>query len=42
VDAPDFPPFNGDPDSLPGRVENPERICVLAPGEPFELHRLTT
>jgi hypothetical protein len=40
VDAPDFPPFNADPDSLPDRVENPERICVLAPGEPFVLHRL--
>ena len=28
-------------DSLPDRVENPERICLLAPGEPFVLHRLT-
>ena len=26
VDAPDFAPFNADPDSLPDRVENPERI----------------
>ena len=41
VDAPDFPPFNADPDSLPDRVENPERIQLLAPGEPFVLHRLT-
>jgi L-ascorbate metabolism protein UlaG (beta-lactamase superfamily) len=40
VDAPDFAPFNGDPDSLPELVENPERIRVLAPGEPFELSRL--
>ena len=40
VDAPDFPPFNGNPESLPGRVQNPERIRVLAPGEPFELQRL--
>jgi len=40
VDAPDFAPFNGDPASLPGLVENPERIVVLAPGEPYELHRL--
>ena len=40
VDAPDFPPFNADPDSLPGRVDNPERIYVLAPGEPFDLRRL--
>src|SRR4029450_3061688 len=34
VDAPDFPPFNADPDALPGRVENPERVCVLGPGGP--------
>jgi L-ascorbate metabolism protein UlaG (beta-lactamase superfamily) len=40
VDAPDFPPFNGDPASLPSRVVNPERIVVLAPGEPFVLRRL--
>jgi L-ascorbate metabolism protein UlaG (beta-lactamase superfamily) len=40
VDAPDFAPFNGDPDSLPELVDNPERIRVLAPGEPFELSRL--
>lgn len=37
VDAPDFPPFNADPASLYGRVDNPNRIHVLAPGEPFEL-----
>lgn len=42
VDAPDFTPFNGDPDSLRDRVANPERIHVLAPGEPFRLERLTT
>jgi L-ascorbate metabolism protein UlaG (beta-lactamase superfamily) len=41
VDAPDFAPFNADPDSLPDRVENPERICLVAPGEPFVLYRLT-
>jgi L-ascorbate metabolism protein UlaG (beta-lactamase superfamily) len=40
VDAPDFAPFNADPDSLPDRVVNPERIRVLAPGEPFALQRL--
>jgi hypothetical protein len=40
VDAPDFPPFNADPDSLPDRVENPKRIQLLAPGEPFVLRRL--
>ena len=37
VDAPDFPPFNGNPDDLRGRVDHPERIIVLAPGEPFVL-----
>ena len=40
MDAPDFAPFNADPDSLPDRVVNPERIRVLAPGEPFALQRL--
>ncbi len=40
VDAPDFAPFNADPDSLPDRVVNPERIRVLAPGELFALQRL--
>ena len=39
VDAPDFPPFNGDPESLPRLVINPGRIHVLAPGEPFELNQ---
>jgi glyoxylase-like metal-dependent hydrolase (beta-lactamase superfamily II) len=42
VDAPDFPPFNGDPASLSGRVENPYRIVVLAPGESFELRPPTS
>lgn len=40
VDAPDFPPFNADPATLVDRVTNPDRIHVLAPGEPFTLHRL--
>jgi L-ascorbate metabolism protein UlaG (beta-lactamase superfamily) len=40
VDAPDFPPFNGDPASLPSRIVNPDRIVELAPGEPFTLHPL--
>ena len=40
VDAPDFPPFNADPASLPGRVVNPDRIVVLAPGQPFDLRPL--
>ena len=40
VDAPDFIPFNGDPKRLAALVINPERIYVLAPGEPFTLHHL--
>jgi L-ascorbate metabolism protein UlaG (beta-lactamase superfamily) len=41
VDAPDFSPFNGDPESLNGLVDNPARIHVIAPGEPFALRQLT-
>ena len=37
VNAPDFTPFNGDPASLNGRVSNPGRIHVLAPGEPIAM-----
>lgn len=40
VDAPDFIPFNGDPEHFKKLVANPERIKVLAPGEPFILKRL--
>ena len=40
VDAPDFPPFNADPADLPGLVDNPGRIHLLAPGQPFTLNRL--
>ncbi len=40
VDAPDFPPFNGDPQRLLNHVVNPERVHILAPGEPFTLERL--
>lgn len=39
VDAPDFPPFNADPADLRGRVDNPDRIVLLAPGEPYRLVR---
>ena len=42
VDAPDFTPFNGDPARLASLVVNPERIRVLAPGEPFVLTRVRT
>lgn len=40
VDAPDFTPFNADPEKLKKLVVNPGRIQVLAPGEPFTLKRL--
>lgn len=40
VDAPDFTPFNGDPQHLIARVVDPERILVLAPGQPFRLKRV--
>ncbi len=40
VDAPDFAPFNGDPAKLAKAIVNPERIGLLAPGEPFTLKRL--
>ena len=39
VDAPDFPPFNADPATLYERVTNPDRINVLAPGQPYTLTR---
>ncbi|MFQ9924165.1 MAG: MBL fold metallo-hydrolase [Beduini sp.] len=37
VDAPDMSPFNGNPELLNSKVIHPERIRVLAPGEPFTL-----
>lgn len=40
VDASDFSPFNGDPKHLVAGVKNPERIIVLAPGQPFILKKL--
>lgn len=39
VDAPDFSPFNADPNDLFGKVSNPERIKILAPGESFLLQK---
>lgn len=35
VDAPTMTPFNGNPEDLVSRVVNPERICVLAPGQRY-------
>ena len=40
VDAPDFNPFNGDPDKLKARVKNPQRVVVLEPGQPYKLKKL--
>jgi hypothetical protein len=40
LDAPDFAPFNGDPQTLYRLVTNPGRVHVLAPGEPFTVVRL--
>lgn len=42
VDAPNFAPFNADPASLHDRVDNPDRVYVLAPGAPFTLRAMTT
>lgn len=39
VNAPDFGPFNGDPDEFKKYVVNPERVIVLAPGESYELKK---
>lgn len=35
VDAPKMKEFNGDPADLAKKIINPERILVLAPGEPY-------
>jgi L-ascorbate metabolism protein UlaG (beta-lactamase superfamily) len=42
VDAPDFAPFNGDPDVVFESVANPDRIHLLAPGEAFILNPIVT
>lgn len=40
VDAPDASVFNANPEDLNKMVINPERIILLAPGEPFTLKKL--
>lgn len=40
VDAPDFTPFNADPEELKKLVVNPERVVILAPGEAYSLQHL--
>ena len=42
VDAPNMKPFNADPKMLEGRIRNPERVHVLAPGEAFDLVALSS
>ena len=37
VDAPDFTPFNGDPEIIKAQIKNPNRLMVLSPGESFIL-----
>ncbi|MGI6073247.1 MAG: MBL fold metallo-hydrolase [Fermentimonas sp.] len=40
VDAPDADVFNADPSVLDSLVVNPERIVLLAPGEPYVLRKI--
>jgi len=40
IDAPDFTPFNGDPEKLKRLIKNPERVVVLTPGEEYTLKPL--
>lgn len=40
VDAPDFAPFNGDPEKLKKLIKNPKRVVVLAPGHAYTLKQL--
>lgn len=37
IDAPDMAPFNGNPKMLEGRIVNPDRVRVTAPGERFSV-----
>lgn len=39
VDAPDFTPFNANPESLLNRVENPARVLVANPGQALILEK---
>lgn len=39
VDAPDFTPFNGNPEVLLARVSSPERVCAIAPGKALALKK---
>ena len=38
-DAPDKPAFNADPSCADGKLLQPERLHILAPGEPYLLQK---
>jgi len=38
-DAPDKPAFNADPEVITGRLQNPERLHIPAPGEPVTIRK---
>jgi L-ascorbate metabolism protein UlaG (beta-lactamase superfamily) len=40
IDAPHFPPFNGDPAQFRALLTNPQRLKTLAPGQPYTLVRI--
>ena len=40
VDAPQMKEFNGNPEELAASIMNPDRIVVLAPGEPYSMKRI--
>jgi hypothetical protein len=40
IDAPRFPPFNGDPAKFRELLVNTERLQILAPGQPYNLVRI--
>lgn len=42
VDAPNMKEFNSNPKILKTKVSNPDRIYVLAPGEPFVLKQISS
>lgn len=39
VDAPDWSPFNGNPEELKKAIVNPERLMVLVPGEGYRMKK---
>ena len=39
VNAPEYTPFNGDPERLAAAIKNPERVHALALGEGLQVKR---